>query len=161
MARSKSSKRQGSALPKPPIVFINDSTGGHQSVPQKLAGLVPQPAIYSGLTERGKPRYNAGATPDPTAGLSELPIITNYLGDVHRAAEAATSFWADAVKNGQNFISINLTERKAEEKSATKPDWGTNHLEFEMAGLTTDEAAEKIFKWLCKLPGILAFKALA
>ena len=148
--KSKSSTENGKAgLPQAPWLFVNDATpdakGGDQVVAH-LVSLIPI-ARLSGL-ELEEPNHSR-----PGAATENcIVIFSRRQRDVCAAVEAANERREKAIEMGKNFASVNLTGSGAAAEHGSTVNWGTNHLDLDTTRLAAPQAADKIFRWLCKLP---------
>ncbi|KAJ9614278.1 hypothetical protein H2200_002414 [Cladophialophora chaetospira] len=61
--------------------------------------------------------------------------------------ETAKKVREHAAKSGRTFASVNLYKLEGTKESDVK-NWGPNHLELSVTGLTFKQVAEKVYKWL-------------
>ena len=155
MGKSKSkSKTPTSSLPKAPWLYINDTTSDEtlgDAIVGSLVSLIPK--------AKTSPRCSAGWVPNFKAMDDTVVIFADRELDFGRAVQTANARREKAIELGKNFASVNLTNNTSAEY-VDKVDWGTNHLDVNTSRLTARAAAEKIFRWLCKLPYQLKAKSL-
>jgi hypothetical protein len=154
MGKSKSaSKNRKSSLPEAPWLYINDATSDDKfgdDVLANLVALIPKAVISCpGPAERNYSRcdtYWESVAPDDA-----ILIFAHRQLNASDAVETANDCREKAIELGKNFASVNLTKDSSVAEHGSTVDWGTNHLALSTAHLAVPQAAEKIFKWLCKL----------
>lgn len=154
MGKSKSaSKGRKSPLPKAPWLYINDATSDDKfgdDVVASVVSLIPKAGISRpGPTQRSQSCPDAKwelLAPDDT-----VLIFARRQLNVNDAVETANDRREKAIELGMNFASVNLTKDSSAADHGSTVDWGTNHLQLNTTCLAAPQAAEKIFKWLCKL----------
>jgi hypothetical protein len=135
------------SLPKAPWLYLNGTTSDvifGNAVAKNLISLIPKAVISTNL--------GAGNVPKVTSPEDTIVIFVDHQIDQSIAAQTADTLREETIELGKNFTSVNLTRNSSAAAPVHKVDWGTNHLEVNTAQHTAPAAAEKIFKWLCKLP---------
>jgi hypothetical protein len=133
------------SLPKAPWLYLNDTTSDEISgdaIANNLISLIPKAVISTHLS--------AGDVPKVTSPEDTIVVFVDHQLDENTAAQTADTLREKTIELGKNFTSVNLRNSSAAEH-VNKVDWGTNHLEVNTTHRTAQAAAEKIFKWLCKL----------
>ena len=139
MAKSKkTSKTPKSTLPVPPWIYINNAAG-LGDVEYHLAQLIPYAKAGA-----------ATVLPSAEQAFSHnvVPILHTAFTSPSLAVVESDSLREVAIKRGANFCSINLMD--GNDSSRPVASWGTIHLDLDANKTTAEEAAEKIFKWLCE-----------
>jgi hypothetical protein len=154
MGKSKSaSKSRTPYLPQAPWLYVNNTTSdglfGDQIV-GNLMSLIPKSDI---ALPKEIDHYHPDACWVPLVNSPDdtIVIFVDRQLDLSRAVQTANSRRENAIELGKNLTSVNLTNNSSVADHENKLDWGTNHLEVNTTHLTARAAAEKIFKWLCKL----------
>jgi hypothetical protein len=154
MGKSKSaSKNRKSSLPSSPWLFINDATSDDtfgDAIVANLVSLIPKAGIAVQASP-GHPLYDANWEPG-TTNDTVLVFLRRQL-DASNAVVTSNHRREKAIELGRNYASVSLTKDSSVAAHGSKVDWGTNHLEVNTTHLVARQAAEKIFKWLCKLCG--------
>ena len=134
------------SLPKAPWLYLNDTTSDEitgDAIANGLISLIPKAVISTHLS--------AGNVPQVTSPEDTIVVIVDHQLDESIAAQTADTLREKTIELGKNFTSVNLTRNSSAAEHVNKVDWGTNHLEVNTTHRTASAAAEKIFKWLCKL----------
>lgn len=159
--------QQSSGLPLAPWIYINDTTASiGLKVAQALVALVPLAAIVTKTIESDPASSiisvhqrpsNEATLKTAILNASKASVVAIYVetnSDLNHATWAANFLREAAIKRGNNFTSINLSNSTTHPISiapeAPLTVWGTNHLDLDMADMKHGAAADKIFKWLCK-----------
>jgi hypothetical protein len=146
--KSKSvAKARNCSLPKAPWLYLNETTSGvifGNAVAKALVSLIPKAVISTSL--------GAGNVPKVTSPEDTIVIFVDHQIDQSVAAQTADTLREKTIELSKNFTSVNLTRNNSAAERVNKVDWGTNHLEVNTTHNTAPAAAEKIFRWLCKLP---------
>jgi hypothetical protein len=135
------------SLPKAPWLYLNNSTSDvicGNDVANNLISLIPKAVILTNLS--------AGNVPKVTSPEDTIVVFVDHQLDQSMAIQTADALREKTIELAKNFTSVNLTGNNSTAESANKVDWGTNHLEVNTTQRRAPAAAEKIFKWLCKLP---------
>ena len=144
-------KARNSSLPKAPWLYLNNTTSDvifGNAVAKNLLSLLPKAVISTNLS--------AGNIPKVTSPEDTIVIFVDHQLDQSVAAQTADTLREKTIELSKNFTSVNFTRSSSAAEPVNKVDWGTNHLEVDITRHTAPVAAEKIFKWLCKLPCPLA-----
>jgi hypothetical protein len=131
------------SLPKAPWLYLNDTTSDEitgNAIANDLISLIPKAVVSTHL--------NAGKVTSPE---DTIVVFVDHQPDESIAAQTADTLREKTIELGKNFTSVNLTRNSSAAEHVNKVDWGTNHLEVNTTHRTAPAAAEKIFKWLCKL----------
>ena len=142
----KRKSKTSSALPLTPLLYINDPQVGTPNI-NAISAVIPFTTIgVVGSKQVGK--FYRGSTCRQT-----VMIIagTNSDNETDRKVGLSNEIKAETIKCGSNFASINLYLQNATPSSKLKK-WGTNHLDLNVAELTPEQTADKVYKWLCTLP---------
>ena len=134
------------SLPKAPWLYLNDTTSdgiSGDAIANDLISLIPKAVISTHLSAGNVPKV---ASPEDT-----IVVFVDHQLDESIAAQTADTLREKTIELGKNFTSVNLTRNSSAAEHVNKVDWGTNHLEVNTTHRTAPAAAEKIFKWLCKL----------
>jgi hypothetical protein len=134
------------SLPKAPWLYLNDTTSdgiSGDAIANNLISLIPKAVISTHLS--------AGDVPKVTSPEDTIVVFVDHQLDESTAAQTADTLREKTIELGKNFTSVNLTRNSSAAEHVNKVDWGTNHLEVNTTHRTAPAAAEKIFKWLCKL----------
>lgn len=150
MCKAKSkpvAKARNCSLPKAPWLYLNDTTSDMtfgNAVAKNLISLIPKAVISTGL--------GTGNVPKVTSPEDTIVIFVDHQVDQSIAAQTADTLREKTIELSKNFTSVNLARNNSAAERVNKVDWGTNHLEVNATQHTAPAAAEKVFKWLCKLP---------
>ena len=148
MGKSKSaSKDRTSSLPKAPWLYINDPNSENvlgDGIVGSLKSLIPKAEI--------SPFFTAGWVPNSNSMDETVYIFVDRELDLTLAAQAANTFREKTIELGKNFASVNMTSSSSVVGDGDKIAWGTIHMDVNVTSLTARQTADKIFKWLCKLP---------
>jgi hypothetical protein len=139
------------SLPKAPWLYLNDTTSDEilgDAIANNVISLIPKAVISTHL--------NAGNVPKVTSPEDTIVVFVDHQLDQSIAAKTADTLREKTIELGKNFTSVNLTRNSSTAAHVNKVDWGTNHLEVNTTNRTAPAAAEKIFKWLCKLLYLLS-----
>ena len=149
-----------SPLPNAPWIYINDASSVNSDVISALAALIPKVVVKTALPSevvgrivkkaeliRGIRAKLAPTNPMDTA----VWIFEDKQTNVKIAAETASKYHEASIKHGCNFVSVNLTKHCSQKTDGDKIHWGANHVDLHVAMTEPGAAAEKIFKWLCRL----------
>jgi len=134
------------SLPKAPWLYLNDTTSdgiSGDAIANDLISLIPKAVIST--------HVSAGDVSKVTSPEDTIVVFVDHQLDESIAAQTADTLREKTIELGKNFTSVNLTRNSSAAEHVNKVDWGTNHLEVNTAHRTAPAAAEKIFKWLCKL----------
>jgi len=164
MGKSKSAAKNGnSSLPKAPWLYVNDTISDNKigdEIVTELVSLIPKADTALPVKIDHYPDDACwkplASSPDDT-----IVIVVDRQSDLSRAVQTANAHREKTIELGKNFTSVKLTSDSSLVGHGTTADWGTNHLELNTAHLTAQAAAERIFKWLCKLLLLAHFLALA
>jgi len=129
-------------LPTAPWIYVNDPLD-NAAVASALNGLIPNGVLINKTTNKALKQVI-----DPNYKAVVVVLTTSYPEACTAATQAiANEYREAAITHGCNFASINVFYSNAHKTAA---GWGTNHLEVGAGGLTAQEVAEKIYKWLCE-----------
>ena len=149
MAKTKSKSATAAGLPQAPWLFVNDATSDAKGGDQVLASLVSLiPIARISRPDSEEPNHLR-----PGAAAENCIVIFGCRQlDVRAAVEAANERREKAIELGKNFASVNLTSSGSAAQRGSTVNWGTNHLDLDTTRLAAPQAADKIFRWLCKRP---------
>lgn len=165
MGKSKSKSAAGnrkSGLAQAPWLFINDATSDaalYDQVVANLVSLIPIARISRLDSEEPNHLHPNGCWERPTTENC-IVIFGRRQLDASAAVEAANEGREKAIELGKNFASVNLTKDGSLTGNGGTVNWGTNHLELNTTQLAAPQAADKIFRWLCKLSRLWHFYCL-
>lgn len=160
MGKKSKKVADSSTTPTPiaPWLYINDPKNGIPHIGH-LHTMLPDSAIVHNPTDPSVVIRLSELLLTHLSSKTEIPLIADKFsgsseGDLTKKLATVEALRDSAVKNGCNFVSVNIYEG---EGTGTKKEdlkkWGTNHLEIKAGG--DDEkgqkaVAEKIYRWLCK-----------
>lgn len=165
MGKTKSKSAAGnrkSGLPKAPWLFVNDATSDAKFGDQVLADLMSLiPIARISHLDLDEPNHRCSGVDWKWPATENCIVIFGCRQlDASAASETANERREKAIELGKNFASVNLTKDGSATEHGSTVNWGTNHLELNTTRLTAPQAADKIFKWLCKLSRLWHFCGL-
>jgi hypothetical protein len=147
MGKSSKKASKSSTLPLTPVIFINDPQLTAPNIRALAAVLPSATTIETGPADLASLKcfYRGPASRD-------LVVIAaqSYDDDNHdKKVDVAKSFKQETIQLGCNFVSVNLYLSLPTPADKLK-EWGTNHLDLNIAMLSPQQTADKIYKWLCR-----------
>ena len=145
MGKSSKTAKSSTALPRTPLLYINDPQINTLRV-TAISTVIPSTKIIT-------PSKGDGALCNShrsNVSKETVFIVASHSADEDHPHKAclATHYKDVAIKQGRNFASVNLYRRTGT-PSAKLKDWGPNHLDLKIAKLSPAETADKVYKWLC------------
>jgi hypothetical protein len=157
MGKESTKAPRASALPKAPIIYLNDPV---KDMPHAryVRDMIPGAILAFGPREDKKPVNN----PPVTLGMIQrhigirlndrILVVGDNQPDTRFKVkiETAKEFQEHAIKHGCNFASVNLyTEQGTPAAGDKKKKWSANHLDLCIKDLSVEDVAEKVYHWLC------------
>ncbi|KAK5453594.1 hypothetical protein LTS15_006780 [Exophiala xenobiotica] len=155
MGKKSTKTPRASALPKAPIVYLNDPV---KDMPHAryVRDMIPEAILAFGPREDKKPHNN----PPVTLGMIQrhigirlndrILVVGDNQPDTRTKVkiETAKEFQDHAIKHGCNFASVNLYTEQGAPAGDKKKKWSTNHLDLCIKDLSVEDVAEKVYHWL-------------
>lgn len=149
MGKSKST-RQGSHLPLPPCLYVNDPS--YPSYSRALKAMLPK--VQSSYVSKAITQAEIATALDATkASLSVALFVETATEASTRPESRRCSLIRDTcIKHGRNFASVEFRKTATDaDVKATEPPPLAKHLSLDVAALTPEQAAAEVVKWLCKI----------
>lgn len=146
MSKSSKKAQPASSLPLTPLLYINDPQPDTPSI-TAISAVIPSTRVIPCCKQRDAlfDHYRSNESKESVA------IITSHHSDDkdHKLRTSLATYWKTAaIKQGRNFASVNLYLKSGTPAEKLK-DWGTNHLDLNIAQLSPGATADKVYKWLC------------
>ncbi len=156
MGKKSTKTTRASALPKAPIIYLNDPV---KDMPHAryVRDMIPGGILAFG------PREDKQAQTSPPISLEMIQhhiqrgrfndrilVVGDNQPETRSKVkiETAKEFQEHAIKHGCNFASVNLYTEQGT-PAGDKKKWGTNHLDLCIKNLSVKDVAEKVYQWLC------------
>ena len=130
MGKTKKTSPSSFILPQPPFIFLKDESGFNHT--DALAACLPSCTVYTGHCAPSK----------------DVVVIYNSQEDHREAVSTADSYREQCIAQGCNFVSINLHASTLPEAES---EWGTNHIDLCVEGMTPQAVGEALYKRLCNV----------
>ncbi|KAK7897110.1 hypothetical protein LTR67_004999 [Exophiala xenobiotica] len=156
MGKKSTKTPRASALPKAPIIYLNDPVKDMPHA-RHVRDMIPGAILAFGPREDKKPVNN----PPVTLGMIQrhigirlndrILVVGDNQPDTRSKVkiETAKEFQEHAIKHGCNFASVNLyTEQGTPAAGDKKKKWSANHLDLCIKDSSVEDVAVKVYHWL-------------